>query len=283
MADKPVISLHDLEEAGPSPLQKRLYAVIYRSDTPAGRVFDLFLIVVILAAVLAVMLESVPEYHAAAGPAFKALEWLLTALFTVEYALRLYCVAQPLRYARSFFGVVDLLSILPAYLSLLFPGAESLLVVRLLRVLRIFRILKLVRYMEEASNLLRALRQSLRKILVFYLFVLALVVIFGSVAYVVEGPANGFTSIPRSIYWAIVTVTTTGYGDITPKSALGQFLASFVMVTGYAVIAVPTGIFSAEVFRQMIRRTDERQCVHCGEIGHEPQARYCHHCGTRLP
>lgn len=283
MARQPILTLHEFEQAGDSALQQRLYQVIYLANTPAGRWFDILLIWAILLSVLVMMLDTVESLHVPYGNAFRTFEWVVTVLFTAEYALRLYCVKHPLRYARSFFGIVDLLAILPAYLSLFLAGSEYLMVVRALRVLRIFRILKMVRYMEEGRLLMRALADSWHKIVVFYLFVLILVTIFGSLAYVIEGPGNGFTSIPESIYWAIVTVTTTGYGDITPQTVAGRFVASLVMITGYAVIAVPTGIFTAEMFRGMRRRIEGRQCLHCGEYGHEVDARYCHHCGGRLP
>lgn len=279
---EPWIGQHSAEAAGDSPLQKKLHAVVYGTDTRAGRLFDLVLVVAILFSVLIIMLDTVSEATNLFGGAFHVVEWIVTALFTVEYALRLYCVGNPWRYARSFFGVVDLLSILPAYLSLFFPGSEYLLIIRVLRLLRIFRILKMLRYVQSGGLLMRSLYDSRHKIIVFYMFVLVMVVIFGAVVYVVEGPENGFTSIPKSIYWAIVTVTTTGYGDITPKTVLGEMIASFVMITGYAIIAVPTGIFTAELAANMRRQVDERQCPHCGELGHEVKARFCHHCGSRL-
>lgn len=270
------------EEAGEGVWRRRIYNIIYRDDTVAGRLFDRVLIVAILLSVLVVMLDTVSEVNARFGNAFLVLEWVVTVLFTIEYAARLYCLRHPARYARSFFGVVDLLALLPTWLSLVFAGAQYLMVVRMLRLLRIFRILRLLRYMQSAGVLLRALYDSRHKIVVFYVFVLVLVTVFGSLVYVIEGPENGFTSIPRSIYWAIVTVTTTGYGDITPKTMAGQAIASLVMITGYAIIAVPTGIFTAELFGGMRRRGEARQCASCGEIGHEVKARHCHHCGMRL-
>lgn len=279
---KPWISQHVAEEAGDSPWQRRIYGVIYRDDTRAGQLFDLALVAMILFSVLVIMLDTVHDLSVAFGSWFRLIEWLITILFTVEYALRLYCIRKPWHYARSFFGVVDLMSILPAYLSLFLAGSEYLLVIRVLRLLRIFRILHLLHYVRSGSLLMRSLHDSRHKIGVFYLFVLVLVVVFGTIIYVVEGPANGFTSIPTSIYWAVVTVTTTGYGDITPKTVLGQAIASFVMVTGYAIIAIPTGIFTAELAANIRRQVDSRQCPHCGEFGHEVTARFCHHCGGRL-
>ena len=283
MMAKPTISEHEVEDSGPSPLQKALYRIVYRDDTRAGRVFDLALIAAILFSVAVVMLDTVESFNGPWGDLFAVIEWVVTGLFTLEYVARLYCVRYRMRYVRSFYGVVDLLSILPAYISLFLPGAEYLLVIRVLRILRIFRLLKLLRYVQSGGLLMRSLYDSRQKITVFYLFVVVLVTIFGSVIYLVEGPANGFTSIPKSIYWAVVTVTTTGYGDITPKTVFGQMIASLVMVTGYAIIAVPTGIFTAELASNLRRRIDARQCTTCGEYGHELDARFCHHCGTRLP
>ncbi len=277
------ISEHEIAESGSRPLQKMLYRIVYRDDTRAGRFFDMALTVAILFSVAVVMLDTVAGLQAAWGDTFNALEWAITILFTAEYAVRLYSVRHPSRYALSFYGVVDLLSILPSFLSLVVAGSEYLLVIRVLRILRIFRLLKLLRYVQSSGLLMRSLYDSRHKIIVFYLFVIVLVTIFGSIVYVVEGPENGFTSIPTSIYWAIVTVTTTGYGDITPKTVPGQMIASLVMVTGYAIIAVPTGIFTAELASNLRRRVDARQCAACGEYGHELDARFCHHCGARLP
>lgn len=279
---EPWIGTHRAEEAGDSPLQKKLYGIVYGTETRAGRLFDLVLVVTILFSVLIVMLDSMHAMDDVFGSGFRIVEWVVTGFFTVEYALRLYCVRDRWRYATSFFGVVDLMSILPAYLSLFIAGSEYLLVIRVLRLLRIFRILQLLSYVQSGGLLMRSLYDSRQKIIVFYVFVLVMVVIFGAVVYVVEGPANGFTSIPKSVYWAIVTVTTTGYGDITPKTPFGQVIASFVMITGYAIIAVPTGIFTAELAANLRRQTDERQCPQCGELGHEMKARFCHHCGGPL-
>lgn len=283
MAEQLAISEHEVDESGPNRLQKFLYRIVYRNDTPAGRLFDMLLMAAILCSVLVIMLDTVESWHREWGTVFQVIEWGMTVLFTLEYAARLYCVRDSMRYARSFYGVVDLLSIVPAYLSLLFSGSEYLLVIRVLRILRIFRLLKLLRYVQSGSLIMSSLYDSRHKIIVFYVFVIVLVTIFGSVLYVIEGPENGFTSIPKAIYWAVVTVTTTGYGDITPKTAFGEFLASLVMITGYVIIAVPTGIFAAEMLSNMRRRVDARQCSSCGEFGHELDARYCHHCGKILP
>ena len=263
------------------PLRDQLHEIIFESDTPAGKAFDVVLILVILLSVVAVMLESVEPIRLRWGAALKVAEWVFTVLFSIEYVLRLYCVDRPLRYARSFFGMVDLLAVLPTYLSVLLPGAQYLLVIRLLRVLRVFRVLKLATYLNEAAQLMEALRASRRKITVFVFTVLTLVVILGSLMYLIEGPANGFTSIPRSVYWAIVTLTTVGYGDIAPQTTLGQALAAIIMVIGYGIIAVPTGIVTVELSR-VERRVSGQACPGCGAEGHDPDARFCKYCGSAL-
>lgn len=271
------------DEAGVTPWRERLFVIIFRADTPGGKLFDLLLIVAIVASVLAVMLTSVHTVVAAHGRLLYYAEWFFTGLFTVEYVLRLYCVRRPGVYARSFFGIVDLLSIAPTYLELVFTGATYVLVVRILRILRLFRVLKLSRYVGEADALVRALRASRRKIIVFIYGVATLVVLFGSLMYLVEGEANGFTSIPRGIYWSIVTLTTVGYGDITPHTPLGQAISSVVMILGYGIIAVPTGIYAAElslVMRQ--QRASAARCPRCETDGHDEDARYCKQCGSPL-
>ena len=270
-----------------SGLRLRLYEIIFESDTPAGRAFDLGLILVILASVGTVMAESVRTLDAAYGDLLRAAEWAFTALFTAEYLLRLYCVGYKRRYALSFFGVVDLLAVLPGYVGLLLPGARYLTVVRLLRVLRVFRVLKLAVYMSETTELTRALAASRRKIEVFTVCVLTLVVILGSLMYLIEGEINGFTSIPRSIYWAIVTLTTVGYGDISPRTNLGQFVAAAIMLLGYAILAVPTGIVSAEMSRPHpdpnapVTPTPGRASA-LREDDADPPPNYCKHCGGKL-
>ena len=265
------------------PRRQRLYEIIFKVDTPAGRRFDIALIVMILGSVGAVMIDSVAVYHRAFGGALYALEWAFTLAFTLEYLLRLACVRSPWRYARSFFGVVDLLSILPTYLSVLLPGANFLLVIRVLRILRVFRVFKLLRYLGEANYLLVALHASRRKIVVFLLTVATLAVVFGSVMYLVEGPQHGYTSIPRSVYWAIVTLTTVGYGDISPHTDLGQAIAAMVMILGYAIIAVPTGIYAAELAQVMSHKPDAtRVCPACGLRGHDENAGFCKACGAEL-
>jgi len=263
-------------------VRARLHEIIFEADTAAGRFFDLALIWSILFSVLAVMLDSVRGIREAHGELLTTIEWFFTILFTIEYLLRLWCIGRPLKYATSFFGIVDLLAIAPTYLSLLLPGSQYLLVIRILRVLRIFRVLKLVQYIDEANVMARALRASAHKIAVFFATVVALVVIFGSVMYLVEGEQNGFTSIPRSIYWAIVTMTTVGYGDISPNTAPGQAIAAVVMIIGFTIIAVPTGIVASELTRARGRTVTTQVCPECSAEGHDPDARYCKSCGGAL-
>lgn len=261
--------------------RERLHEVIFEADTPAGRAFDLALIWAILLSIAVIMLDSVPEIGAQWRPWLDAAEWGFTGLFTVEYALRLLSVRRPLAYARSFFGVVDLAAVLPTYLALLFPGGQYFLAVRVLRLIRVFRVLKLANYLDAAGVLMRALRASRPKITVFLVAVIALVVMAGALLYVVEGAAAGFTSIPVSVYWAIVTVTTVGYGDIAPVTPLGQFLAALLMITGYGVIAVPTGVVTAELTRAS-RPVSTQACPACAAQGHDVDAKHCKFCGERL-
>lgn len=261
-------------------LRYRLHEVIFEADTPTGKLFDVLLILSIVISVIVVMLDSVTALNIQYGQFFLFLEWLFTILFTVEYVLRLSCIGRPAQYAKSFYGVVDLLSILPSYLSLLLPGGKYLLVIRILRLLRIFRILKLVQYVGESNYLQRALWASRRKIAVFLLSVFLLMIIFGAVMYIVEGAENGFTSIPRSIYWAVVTMTTVGYGDISPQTGLGQAIASLVMILGYGIIAIPTGIVTAELtFKQNL---STQVCPECSAEGHDVNAKHCKFCGADL-
>ena len=264
-------------------LRDRWRHIIFGTDTPAGRYFDQLLIIAIIASVIAVMLDSVGSLHREYGTILYAAEWFFTLLFTVEYLIRLWVSDRPVRYARSFYGMVDLISVIPTYLSLLFPGANYLLTIRALRVLRVFRVLKLAQLMDEANQLGTTLVRTRRKIGVFMFAVTVVIIIFGSLMYVVEGPANGFTSIPRSIYWAIVTITTVGYGDISPQTPFGQAVASLAMITGYAIIAVPTGIVSAEMSKAHMERRYQRECPGCHRHDHDPDARYCKQCGTNLP
>jgi voltage-gated potassium channel len=260
-----------------------LFEVIFGTQTPAGRIYDISLIVIILLSVLVLIIDSIEGIPERVEFVLWSLEWLFTLLFTLEYLLRLWISPRPVVYARSFYGVIDLLAILPSYLSLLFSGAQYLLLIRLLRVLRVFRILKLVRYLSEANVLMRSIVQSRRKIMVFFLFVGILIVLFGALMFAIEGPENGFTSIPVSIYWAVVTLTTVGYGDISPQTPLGQSIAALVMLVGYAILAVPTGIVTAELSTEMLRHRSLTRCHHCERGGHEQDAEFCKYCGTQLP
>ena len=260
----------------------KVHEVIFEADTPAGKAFDILLIVAILFSVVIVSLESVPEVRAQYGQQLRTAEWVITILFTIEYILRLLCVERPAAYATSFFGIVDLLAILPTYISVLIPGTQALTVVRVLRLLRIFRVLKLVQYVSEARTLSSALRASSKKIFVFLFAVVIIVVIVGSLMYLVEGPVNGFDSIPRSIYWAVVTLTTVGYGDIAPGTSLGRFIAVCVMILGYGIIAVPTGIVTRELVREDRSRFTTRVCRSCNAEGHDTDAEYCKACGRPL-
>lgn len=264
--------------------QKRLHEIIYEADTPAGKYFDIGLIISIVASVIVIMIDSVESIRLSHPLILNTLEWLFTILFTIEYLLRLVCVKKPWLYARSFFGIVDLLSILPTYISLLIPGSYYLLSVRILRLLRIFRVLKLAQYLSEAQTLKQALKASSRKISVFLLAVFSLVVILGSIMYLVEGPEHGFNNIPQSIYWAIVTLTTVGYGDIAPMTVLGKMIASIIMIIGYGIIAVPTGIVTVELSHAQRRneRISTQVCPNCSAEGHDIDAKYCKYCGSKL-
>ncbi|MEY3446361.1 MAG: hypothetical protein RIR45_1116 [Pseudomonadota bacterium] len=262
----------------------KAYTIIFEADTRAGRLFDQWLIAVILASVLLVVLSSVDSIGAKYTVLFTGLEWLFTIAFTLEYIARLVCVRHPLRYALSFYGVIDLLALLPTYIAMLVPEVHALIDVRVLRLLRVFRVFKLTAYVTEYQSLGRALKGSRRKIMVFLSAVMMIVLVMGTVMYVVEGPANGFTSVPTSVYWAITTMTTVGFGDITPKTDLGRFVASLMMLLGWGTLAVPTGIVTAEM---TLRRADEptttRTCHECLTEGHLPEANYCMHCGAKLP
>lgn len=281
-------AFHPVECAGPEGgWRSRVHEVIFGIDTPAGRAFDIALVAAILLSILVVILDSVPSIGSAHAGVLYGLEWFFTVLFTVEYAARLLTVRHPLRYALSFYGVIDLLSVMPTYVSLLVPGSEALLDIRILRLLRVFRIFKLTLYIEEYTRLGEVLAASRRKIMVFLSVVLMAVLILGTVMYVVEGPEHGYTSIPVAMYWAIVTMTTVGYGDITPHSPLGKAIASFMMLLGWGILAVPTGIVTAEM---TARRVDRRHgtrpvlaCEECGSGGHDPGARFCKDCGAALP
>lgn len=259
----------------------RLHEIIFEADTPLGKAFDVALLLAIVASVFTVMLESVDAFDSRYHKTLTALEWLFTIVFSIEYILRLICVRRPQHYARSFFGIIDLLAILPAYVSLFVPGAQQLLVIRALRLLRLFRVFKLGRYLTEATALRRALWASRQKIIVFLMTVIVIVVIVGSLMHLIEGPENGFTSIPRSMYWAIVTLTTVGYGDISPNTLPGQILAAMMMILGYSLIIVPTGILSAELAGEL-RAVSTQSCPSCSHEGHDTGARYCNRCGEQL-
>jgi voltage-gated potassium channel len=262
----------------------QLYAIIFESDTPKGRAFDLVLIGAILLSVLVVVLTTVEPVARAIGPWLTAAEWFFTLLFTIEYVARCLCVRRPDVYARSFFGVIDLMSILPSYISLFIPGVHVVLGVRILRLLRIFRILKLTLYIQEYSMLGEALLASRRKIFVFLSVVILIVFLLGTVMYVVEGPAHGYTSIPTAVYWAISTMTTVGFGDLVPKTDIGRAIASFMMLLGWGILAVPTGIISSEIAHQRGKVTlVPRTCTRCLAQGHEATARFCKSCGEALP
>ena len=260
-----------------------MHTVIFEADTPAGKAFDVALLIAIVASVIVVSLESVTAIREQYGALLNSIEWGLTIAFTIEYVLRLYCVDRPLRYACSFYGVVDLLAILPTWLAHLLPGSERLAIIRVLRLLRVFRVFKLGHFLVEADLLMRALAASRRKILVFLVGVVALVFILGTIMYIVEPHEAGFTSIPESVYWAIVTMTTVGYGDIAPITVLGKFIASLVMIVGYGIIAVPTGIVSVELVRaQPLDPVSTQACPSCGTEDHDHKAVYCHQCGAHL-
>ena len=272
----------------PSPtdasLRGRLHEIIFESDTWAGRVFDVGLLILIVASVLAVMLDSVASIHLAYGTQLRVTEWTFTILFTIEYALRLYSVKRPLRYVTSFYGTVDLLAILPSYLSLFYAGTQALLLVRALRIVRIFRIMKLAHYLGEAQQLRGALRASRPKITVFLVVVTTVASIVGALMYLIEGETRGFDSIPASVYWAIVTMTTVGFGDITPVTAIGRVLASMLMLLGYGIIAIPTGIVTSEIVRTAAfgRQVSAQACPSCSAEGHDMDAKHCKYCGHAL-
>ncbi|SFP97044.1 voltage-gated potassium channel [Nitrosomonas cryotolerans] len=263
--------------------RQKIYRVIFETDTPAGQRFDIFLIYIILLSVLAVMFDSIASVNNQFGSWLFRLEWIFTVLFSLEYMLRIYSSPKPLKYIFSFYGIVDLISIIPSYLALIIPEASYWLVVRLLRVLRIFRVLKMARHLAEANLLLRSIYQSRRKVLVFFTVILVISIIFGSLMFLVEGPEHGFTSIPKSIYWTIVTITTVGYGDITPQTTIGQITATLAMLTGYSIIAIPTGILTAEISNEMRKERSHRHCDNCNRNGHHNDASYCYHCGVQLP
>ena len=266
----------------PQSLRERLYVIVFQTDTVAGRRFDKVLLLTILASLVTVILDSIDDVHRNYAGLLAGIEWGFTAIFLVEYLLRLYCSPKPLRYAFSFYGLVDLLAIVPGIIALYYSDAQYLLIIRVIRMLRIFRVLKLSPYLKQAHYLLDALRGSKQKIIVFLVSVSTLVTVFGTLMYVVEGPEHGFTSIPKGIYWAIVTLTTVGFGDIVPKTPLGQVISSMVMITGYSIIAVPTGIFTAELANAMRGEQLRHDCPVCRKNHHEHGAAFCSRCGNAL-
>ncbi|MEM9525979.1 MAG: ion transporter [Bacteroidota bacterium] len=262
----------------------RIHEIIFEADTPTGKVFDILLLVLIVLSVITVMLESVEEWDDRYHQIFFVLEWIFTVVFTIEYLLRLWVTIRPWKYALSFYGIIDLLAILPTYLSFFLAGTQYFVIIRIIRLLRVFRIFKLGKFLVEGDQLRRALIASRNKITVFLFTVSLLVIIIGSVMHLIEGGSNdGFSSIPRAVYWAIVTLTTVGYGDITPRSDIGQFLSAIVMILGYAIIAVPTGIVTNEMISaSRVKRTNTQVCRYCAKEGHDDDAIYCKYCGGRL-
>lgn len=262
----------------------KIHEIIYGTHTPAGKLFDIILLVVIVYSIIIVMLESIPSMDTKYHTFFDISEWLVTILFTIEYILRLICIRKPKDYIFSFFGIVDLLSTIPKYLSFFIGGSQYITAFRALRLLRVFRILKLVRFVGESNNLLRALRASRTKIFIFVFFVLVVSVILGTIMYLIEGPEHGFNSIPHSVYWTIVTLTTVGYGDISPETGFGQFIATLIMIIGYGIIAVPTGIVTVEIAKgnKNQKNDDELACPSCATEKHQENAKHCYNCGSSL-
>ncbi|MDV7103133.1 ion transporter [Vibrio sp. TH_r3] len=263
-------------------LKHKTYVVIFGTHTLAGKIFDICLIIAILLSLLVLLLDSVAAISKEWAGTFNLLEYGLTCLFTLEYLVRLWCSPKPVAYAKSFYGIIDFLAILPTYLAILFPSASFLSVIRLIRVLRIFRILKLVRYLQDSNILLKSLLMSRRKIFIFFSAVAVLVTIFGALLFVIEGPEHGFTSMPQSIYWAIVTITTVGYGDLVPQTELGKAIAAITMLLGYSILAVPTGIITAELHQEMNSHKTLVKCPNCMKNGHDSDAMFCKHCGSEL-
>lgn len=265
-------------------LRRRFHQVIYEADTPAGKLFDLILLFLIIVSIVAVMLESVVEIHAKYGYELQVIEWVITIFFTLEYIGRILSVGRPLKYIFSFYGIIDLLAMLPAYIDLLFPGLHFLVSLRAIRLLRVFRILKLVHFVGAGNALVEALRKSRNKIAVFLFAVIVICIILGTIMYLVEGAESGFTSIPISIYWTIVTLTTVGFGDITPQTPFGQFVSVIIMILGYGIIAVPTGLITAQFMSKHEGESDNntQSCPNCSRYGHRDDADYCYHCGAKL-
>ena len=270
------------DKSGLKPWQVKMHEVIYEADTFSGKLFDIVLLILILFSIIVVMLESVPDYRTHYESLFNKLEWGFTILFSIEYLARIISINKPLKYIFSFYGVIDLLSIVPTYLGLFVSSSNSFMVIRSLRLMRVFRILKMGNFLNESQKLMSSLKASRHKIMVFLLSILTMVIILGTVMYLVESPDSGFTSIPRSIYWAIVTLTTVGYGDIAPATSLGQFIASIVMILGYAIIAVPTGIVTNELMKSETKKISTQACKSCSKEGHDVDAEYCKYCGEKL-
>lgn len=262
--------------------KSRLHEIIYEADTKEGKLFDVILLFLILASILVVMLESVKSFHAQHADLLNIAEWVITILFTIEYFARIISIKKPSEYIFSFYGIVDFLSTIPKYLAIFFVGSHALVALRALRLMRVFRILKLARFIGASNDLTKALKASKAKIFVFLSFVIILCIILGTVMYMVEGEENGFTSIPRSVYWAIVTMTTVGYGDIAPHTALGQLIASLIMILGYAIIAIPTGIVSSEITKANEVNTNTQSCPNCANDNHDDDAEFCYECGQKL-
>ncbi|SNR15918.1 ion transporter [Tenacibaculum jejuense] len=262
--------------------KEKLHEIIYEADTPEGKLFDVILLIAILFSITIVMLESVNTINDKYSYVLNISEWAITILFTIEYILRVISIKKPSKYIFSFYGIIDLLSTIPKYLSVIFVGTNTLVALRALRLLRVFRILKLARFIGESNHLSQAIKASLARISVFLFFVLIICIILGSLMYLIEGAENGFTSIPRSVYWAIVTLTTVGYGDIAPGTPLGQFIASAIMILGYAIIAIPTGIVSSEIVKKTELDLNTQSCPHCATEGHDDDAIYCYNCGNKL-
>lgn len=266
----------------PDKVRERLHTIIYEADTPAGKLFDVILLVVILISVIAVMLESVASIRLVYGNELAIIEWVITIFFTIEYIARIVSVKEPMRYVFSFYGIIDLLATVPKYIGLLFPGSGFLLAIRAVRLLRVFRILKLVHFIGASNQLVIALKRSRAKIAVFLFSVVVLCVIFGTMMYMIEGPESGFNNIPVSIYWTIVTLTTVGFGDITPVTPLGQLLSTLIMIMGYGIIAVPTGLVTSELISERKINTNTTVCSNCSADHHRDDAKYCYNCGYDL-
>lgn len=260
-------------------LRKKLYTIIFKTDTKAGKLFDVILLIIILINILAVMLESVVSINVKYGEYLEYLEWIITGIFTLEYLLRIWISKKPLKYIFSFYGIIDFLSILPTFMEVIFVGSHSFAIIRSLRLLRLFRVFKLTRYMHQGNIIIQALRDSWAKISVFLFGVITIILVIGTAMYMVEGPEHGFSSIPQGVYWTIVTVTTVGYGDIIPQTTIGQFIASFTMILGYAIIAVPTGIVTVEMGK---RKDKKRTCPHCNATNLDKDAKFCQNCGKPL-